>query len=60
VKKTAREIVLRTAADQEVRIPARRVEKLLPQKVSLMPEQLLRHATAQQAAGLLEFLASLK
>ena len=36
------------------------VEELIPQPKSLMPELLLRDLTAQQAADLLAFLASLK
>ena len=59
-EKTATEIVLRNVGDKEVRIPAARVEKLAAQKTSIMPEQLLRDLTAEQAADLLEFLASLK
>ena len=43
-----------------IRIPAGKVERLVPQKASLMPEQLLRDLTAEQAADLVEFLASLK
>jgi putative heme-binding domain-containing protein len=59
-KKTAEEVVLRTAGDKEERIPAGKVERLVPQQKSLMPDLLLRDATAEQAADLLEFLASLK
>ena len=44
----------------DVRLPSRDVVSLQAQKVSLMPEQLLRDATAQQAADLLAFLQSLK
>jgi putative heme-binding domain-containing protein len=58
--KTEREIVLRDAEAKEVRIAAEKVAALLPQKKSLMPEQLLRDLTAEQAADLLEFLTSLK
>jgi putative heme-binding domain-containing protein len=58
--RTAQAVVLRDAAGKERRIPASEVEKLMPQKTSLMPEQLLRDLTADQAADLLEFLASLK
>ena len=58
--KTDREVVLRTAQDKEVRIPTAKVEKLAPQRISLMPELLLRDLTAQQAADLLEYLAALK
>lgn len=61
--KTEREIILHTAGDKEVkevRVPVDRVAALVPQKVSLMPEQLLRDLTAEQAADLLEYLMSLK
>ena len=53
-------MVLKDAENKEVRIPAGKVTSLVPQKKSLMPEQLLRDLTAQQAADLLEFLTSLK
>jgi hypothetical protein len=33
---------------------------MAPQKTSIMPEQLLRDLTAEQAADLVDFLASLK
>ena len=58
--RTEREVVLRTAQDKEVRIPAAKVAALAPQRNSLMPELLLRDLTAEQAADLLAFLASLK
>jgi putative heme-binding domain-containing protein len=58
--KTPAEVVLRSAADKETRIPTAKVETMVPQKNSIMPEQLLRDLTAQQVADLLEFLASLK
>jgi hypothetical protein len=58
--RTEREVVLRTAADKEIRIPARRVVSLQPTRISLMPDQLLRDLTLEQAADLLEFLARLK
>ena len=48
------------AADKEQRIPAGKIANVLPQPKSLMPEQLLRDLTAQQAADLLEYLSSLK
>jgi len=53
-------VVLKNAGDKEVRVPANKVEKLVPQKNSLMPDLLLRDLTAEQAADLVEFLASLK
>jgi len=59
-EKTAREVVLKTVGDKEIRVPADKVQMLAPQKNSLMPELLLRDLTAEQAADLLEFLASLK
>jgi putative heme-binding domain-containing protein len=59
-EKNAAHIVLKMVGDKEVRIPANKVAALVPQKNSLMPEQLLRDLSAEQAADLLEFLASLK
>ena len=58
--KTDKEVVLGTAGDVEVRVPAKKVERLVPQPKSLMPELLLRDLSAEQAADLLEFLSSLK
>jgi putative heme-binding domain-containing protein len=58
--KTAKEVVLRDAADKEIRIPTSKVASLTPQKTSLMPDQLLRDLTAEQATDLLEYLTSLK
>jgi putative heme-binding domain-containing protein len=58
--KTATEVVLRDAEAKEIRVPAAKVAKMQPQKKSLMPDLLLRDLTAEQAADLLEFLASLK
>jgi putative heme-binding domain-containing protein len=58
--KTDREVVLREVGDKETRIPAAKVASMAPQKTSIMPEQLLRDLTAEQAADLVDFLASLK
>jgi uncharacterized repeat protein (TIGR03806 family) len=58
--KTEREVVLRQAGDKEEHIPAAKVVSLAPTKTSLMPEQLLRDLTAEQAADLVEFLAGLR
>ncbi len=55
-----KQIVLRDARSQEIRTAVSEVEMLAPQKQSLMPDLLLRGLTAQQAADLLEYLASLK
>jgi putative heme-binding domain-containing protein len=60
VEKTDKEVVLRIVGDKELRIPAGKVQTVAPQKNSLMPELLLRDLTAEQAADLVEFLASLK
>ncbi len=60
VSKTDREVVLRDAKDQEIRVRAADVENLTKQSRSLMPDQQLRDLTAQQAADLLAFLESLK
>ena len=58
--KTDKEVVLKMAGDKEVRLPASKVESLVPQQKSLMPELLLRDVTLEQAADLLEFLATRK
>jgi uncharacterized repeat protein (TIGR03806 family) len=60
VERTETEIVLRDARNELIRVPASDLEALTPQKQSLMPDLLLRSLTAQQAADLLEYLASQK
>ena len=60
VEKNDREVVLKAVGDKEIRLPANKVQTLVPQQKSLMPELLLRDVTAEQAADLVEFLASLK
>jgi uncharacterized repeat protein (TIGR03806 family) len=60
VSRTAQEVVLKDVKAQEIRIPAAKVETLVPQQKSIMPELLLRDLTAEQVADLLEYLASLK
>jgi putative heme-binding domain-containing protein len=59
-EKSDREVVLRQVGNKELRLPARDVVALQTQKTSLMPDQLLRDATPQQAVDLLSFLQSLK
>jgi uncharacterized repeat protein (TIGR03806 family) len=59
-EKNDKEVVLRTVGDKEIRVPADKVERLVPQKASLMPELLLRDLTAEQVADLLEYLVGLK
>ncbi|MCH7728844.1 MAG: PQQ-dependent sugar dehydrogenase, partial [Planctomycetes bacterium] len=60
VKKDARELVLKDAQDKLIRIPSEKIEQLVSQRRSLMPELLLRDMTAQQVADLLAYLSSLK
>jgi putative heme-binding domain-containing protein len=59
VSTTDKEYVLRDA-DKETRIPLEAVERRAQQVNSLMPEGLLQHLTAQEAADLLSFLESLR
>jgi putative heme-binding domain-containing protein len=58
VKRDAAEVVLRDAQNQEVRLKADDVAHIAASRVSLMPDGQLRDLTAQQAADLLEFLAT--
>ena len=58
MKRDATEVVLRDAQNQEVRLRADDVAQLAASRVSLMPDGLVRDLTAQQAADLLEFLAT--
>ena len=60
VRKSAEEIVIRTADAGEVRLPAKDVKEIQRLKLSLMPEQLLQGLTAQEAADLLTYLESLR
>ncbi len=54
------ELTLKMAGGVTEKIPAKKVASATTQRVSLMPEGLLQSLTAQEAADLLEFLASLK
>ena len=60
VKKDDSEVVLKDAQDKEIRIPAKEIERLVPQRQSLMPDLLLRDMTADQVADLLAYLSSLQ
>ncbi len=60
VERTADQIVLKDAEGKLLTVASGEVEKLSPQTRSLMPDQMLRDMTAQQAADLLEYLDSLK
>jgi putative heme-binding domain-containing protein len=59
VSRTDTDIVLRNA-EKEIRLPADKVQRMMAQKTSLMPEGLLQHLTAQEAADLVAYLASLR
>jgi putative heme-binding domain-containing protein len=54
------ELVLRDAKGQTIRLPRAEIEREAALERSLMPDGLLRDLTAQQAADLLEYLASRK
>jgi putative heme-binding domain-containing protein len=57
--KTDTELVLRDA-EKETKLALTSVERMVPQQKSLMPEALLQHLTAQEAADLISYLESLK
>jgi putative heme-binding domain-containing protein len=60
VAKTDKEVVLKDADSKEIHVPADEVDEINKQDKSIMPDNQLRDLTAQEAADLLEFLASLK
>jgi putative heme-binding domain-containing protein len=60
VKRDERSVVLRDAQGKEIVLAAKDVEELRPSRASLMPEGQLADLTAQDAADLVEYLASLK
>lgn len=53
-------LVLRTPQNQSLRLPKQEVETFVPQRVSLMPELLLRDLQPAEIADLLEYLSSLR
>ncbi|MEX0977401.1 MAG: PVC-type heme-binding CxxCH protein [Pirellulales bacterium] len=53
-------VVLKDVKNQTLRVATDEVEALVPQTKSLMPELILSEVTAQDAADLLAFLATLK
>jgi len=59
-RRSDKEIVLRNAKGEEVRIPGNEVETVIAQRKSLMPDLLLKDMTANQVADLLAFLSTLK
>jgi putative heme-binding domain-containing protein len=60
VSKTEKAVLLRDAENKMVELPSAEIEQMEPQKVSLMPEHLLRDLTAAEAADLLAYLESLR
>ncbi|MGF1579686.1 MAG: PQQ-dependent sugar dehydrogenase [Gemmataceae bacterium] len=60
VRKTDKELVMKNAGPEPIRIPRASVLRMLPQQTSIMPDGLLREMTAEQAADLLAYLQSLK
>jgi putative heme-binding domain-containing protein len=60
IKRDDKVVVLRDAQNQEMVLAAKNVEELRPSRTSLMPAGQLASLTAQEAADLLEFVASRK
>lgn len=60
MKRDAKAMVLRDGQNKEIVLPAKNVEQALPSRTSLMPQGQLAGLTAQEAADLLDFLASRK
>lgn len=54
------EIVLKTIENKSLRFRTDEIETIAPQRVSLMPELLLRDLKAQEVADLLEFLMQVR
>ena len=52
--------VLQGNETKQVRVPTSEVEELIPQTKSIMPDQMMRDLTTQQAADLIAYLVSLK
>jgi putative heme-binding domain-containing protein len=59
LSRSEKEIVLRDV-EKETRLAAGDVQRMAAQQTSLMPEGLLQHLTAQEAADLLSYLESLR
>jgi putative heme-binding domain-containing protein len=60
VKRDENQVVLRDAENKETVLAAKSVEALHPSRISLMPEGQVAGLTAQEAADLLEYLATRK
>jgi putative heme-binding domain-containing protein len=60
VKRDEKQVILRDAQNKELVLDAADVEAVQPSRVSLMPDGLVSGLTPQEAADLLDFLASKK
>jgi putative heme-binding domain-containing protein len=60
VARDANKVVLRDAQNKEITLPAGDVEAVRPSRLSLMPDGQLAGLTAQEAADVLEYLATRK
>jgi putative heme-binding domain-containing protein len=60
VKRDAKEVVLKDSQAKEVQVAAEDLEEVRPARDSIMPTGVLADLTAQQAADLLEYLATRK
>lgn len=60
IKKDDAGITLRDSKNELLQIAQKEIERVVVQKKSIMPEQLFRDLTAEQAAHLLAYLESLK
>lgn len=60
VEKNDKLVIIRTAEDKQIRLPAKSVESITPSPKSMMPELVLKEVTAQDAADLLAYLMTLK
>jgi putative heme-binding domain-containing protein len=59
IKKSDKEVVIKTLEKKTVRLPSEKIEELKKSDKSLMPEGILSDLTAQEAADLLEYWKSL-
>jgi putative heme-binding domain-containing protein len=60
VARDEKSLTIRDSQGKDTRVPLDKVSAQLPSKKSLMPDQLLRDVTAEQAADLLAYLESLR
>src|SRR5262249_23600920 len=58
VKRGEKQVILKDAENKEIVLPAADVDSVQPSRLSLMPDGLVAGLTPQEAADLLEFLAS--